>query len=85
LGRFLLGHGRRPEGMKAWTKQCREWIKSNVRFDQPALEGTLEDYLHEVEHVAPRIVKLEKAINEAVQRAPAEIRAVCGFDPRISE
>ena len=45
-------------------------------FDQPALEATLQDYLDEVKHVAERIVKLEKAIDEAVRQAPAEIRAV---------
>jgi transposase len=76
LGKFLLRHGRRPEGMKAWTKQHLEWIKTHVHFDQPALEATLLDYLHEVEHVATRIVKLEKAIDEAVQSAPMEIRTV---------
>lgn len=76
LSKFLLRHGRRPEGIKAWTKQYLEWIKSHVRFDQPALEATLSDYVDEVDHVAARIVKLEKAIDEAVQKAPAEIRAV---------
>ena len=62
--------------MKSRTKQYLEWIKTHVHFDQPALEATLLDYLHEVEHVATRIVKLEKAIDEAVQTAPMEIRAV---------
>ena len=76
LGKFLLRHGRRPEGMKAWTKQHLEWIKTHVHFDQPALEATLLDYLHKMEHVASRIVKLEKAIDDAVQAAPAEIRVV---------
>lgn len=76
LGKFLLRHGRRPEGIKAWTKQYIDWIKSHVRFDQPALEVTLADYLEEVDHVAARIVKLEKAIDEAVQKAPPEVRAV---------
>src|SRR6186997_3650538 len=76
LGKFLLRHGRRPEGMKAWTKQYVDWIKVHVRFAQPALEATLQDYLHEVEHVAGRIVKLEKAIEEAIQEAPPEIRVV---------
>lgn len=76
LSKFLLRHGRRPEGIKAWTKQYLEWIKSHVRFDQPALEATLADYLEEVDHVAARIVKLERAIDEAIQKAPAEIRAV---------
>src|SRR5919205_506895 len=76
LSKFLLRHGQRPEGLKAWTKKHLEWIKSHVRFAQPALEATLADYLEEVDHVAARIVKLDKAIDEAVQHAPAEIRAV---------
>ncbi len=76
LSKFLLRHGKRPDGLKAWTKKHLEWIKSHVRFAQPALEATLADYLEEVDHVAARIVKLEKAIDEAVQHAPAEIRAV---------
>src|SRR5438045_5698739 len=35
LGKFLLRHGRRPEGMKAWTKQPLAWIKTHVRSDPP--------------------------------------------------
>jgi transposase len=76
LGKFLLRKGRRPEGKKAWTKQYVEWIKTNVHFEQAALEVTLADYLEEVDHVAARIVKLEKAIDEAVQKSPPQIRAV---------
>lgn len=76
LGKFLLRHGRRPEGLKAWTKQHLAWIKSHVHFDQPALEAALADYVEEVDHVAARIVKLEKAIDAAVQQAPPEIKAV---------
>ena len=72
LGKFLLRHGRqRPEEMKAWTQDT--WMDQDSRSasTQPALEATLVDYLHEVEHVAGRIVKLEKAIDEAVGEAPA--------------
>jgi transposase len=76
LGKFLLRHGKRPEGMKAWTKQYMQWIRAKVHFTQPALEATLMDYLDEVEHCAARIAKLEKAIDEAVEQAPAEIRVV---------
>jgi transposase len=77
LGKFLLRHGqRRPDGVSAWTKKHREWIKSHVRFQQAALEATLADYVEEVDHVATRIVKLEKALDEAVRQAPPEIRAV---------
>ena len=77
LGKFLLRHGRqRPQGVKPWTTKHREWIKSHVRFAEAALEATLADYVEEVDHVAARIVKLEKALEEAIRQAPAEIRAV---------
>lgn len=76
LGKFLLRHGRRPEGLKAWTQKYLEWIKSHVRFEQAALEATLADYLQEVEHAAARIVRLEKVIDEAVRQASPEMRAV---------
>lgn len=77
LAKFLLRHGqRRPDGVKAWTKKHREWIKSHVKFAESALEATLADYVEEVDHVGTRITKLEKAIDEAAAQAPAEIREV---------
>jgi transposase len=77
LSKFLLRHGRRPaEDMKSWTQKYLTWIKEQVRFDQPALEATLLDYVHEVDHMADRIERLEKAIDEAIEKAPAEMRAV---------
>lgn len=77
LSKFLLRHAQRPpSGVKAWTKKHLEWVHAKVRFEQPALEATLADYLHEVEHAAERIVRLEKAIDEAVAQAPAQMRAV---------
>lgn len=77
LGKFLLRHGQqRPEGVKAWTKKHREWIKRQVLFAEAALEATLSDYVEEVDHVGARIVKLDKAIDEAIRQAPPEIRAV---------
>ena len=77
LGKFLLRHGKRPtDAGNPWTKKYLEWIKTHVRFDQPALEATLAHYLHEVEHAAEQILKLEKAIDEAVEQASPEIRSV---------
>ena len=77
LGKFLLRHGRRPPTpMKAWTQAHLVWVKSAVRFDQAAQEATLLDYIHEVDHVAARIERLEGAIDAAVQTAPARMRAV---------
>jgi transposase len=77
LGKFLLRHGRRPPTpMKAWTQAHLAWVKSAVRFEHAPQEATLLDYIHEVDHVAARIVRLEPAIDAAVQEAPVRMRAV---------
>jgi transposase len=76
LGKFLLRRGRRPPTpMHAWTHAHLSWVKT-VHFEHPAQEATLLDYLHEVEHVAERIGRLERAIDDAVQTAPEPMRAV---------
>jgi transposase len=76
LGKFLLRHGRRPSAaMTAWTQTHLTWVKT-VHFAHAAQEATLLDYLHEVEHVADRIARLEHAIDDAVKTAPARMRAV---------
>src|SRR5215472_17637427 len=78
LSKFLLRHGRRPpqDVKKSWTQKYLTWIKEQVHFDQPALDATLLDYVHEVNHMAERIERLEKAIDVAIEKAPAEMRAV---------
>jgi transposase len=77
LGKFLLRHGKRPvDAGQAWTQKYLNWIRIHVRFDQPALEATLSHYLHEVEHAGEQIIKLEKALDEAVAKAAPEVRAV---------
>ena len=76
LGKFLLRHGRRPPtGINRWTQRHLLWVKG-VRFAEAAQEATLLDYLHEVEHMADRLTRLEAALDEAVQAAPAPMRAV---------
>jgi len=77
LGKFLLRHGVRPVNAgPAWTQKYLNWIRIHARFDEPALEATLADYLGEVTHAGERIATLEQAIDKAVANAPAEIRAV---------
>jgi transposase len=77
LGKFLLRHGRRPPlGTRAWTHRYLLWVKRDVHFEHAAQEATLLDYLHEVEHVADRIARLEHAIDRAVTTAPPAMRAV---------
>ncbi len=77
LGKFLLRQGRRPaERMRAWTQRHLDWIRSEVKFEQFAQRATLEDYLEEVDHLGQRIVRLEKAIDEAIEGAPTMMKAV---------
>ena len=77
LGKFLLRHGRRaPQGMSAWTGKYMTWIKQQVHFELPAQEAALLDYLHEVEHAAGRIERLEKSIDVAIEKVPEKMRAV---------
>jgi transposase len=75
--KFLLRHGRRPAmGVQLWTLKYMEWVKREVRFEQPAQEVTLLDYVHEVDHAAARIVRLDLAIAEAAKSVPPKMRAV---------
>ena len=77
LSKFLLRHGRRPPvGTKAWTQKYLAWVTQTVRFEQPAQEATRLDYVHEVDHVADRLMRLERAITDAVVLAPPAMRAV---------
>lgn len=76
LGKFLLRQGRRaPEGTQPWTSKYLAWVKEQ-RFEQPAQEATVLDYLHEVEHVAERIERLEKSIDQSIETVPEKMRAV---------
>ncbi len=76
LGKFLLRQGRRkPVGVRSWTQKHERWLKTQ-KFEHRAQEVTFLDYLHEVEHAGERVVRLERAIDEAIEAAPEEIRAV---------
>jgi transposase len=76
LSKFLLRSGQRPaQGMKAWTQPYMIWVKQ-IRFAQVAQESTRLDYLTEVEHMSERVLRLEKAITEAVKLASPELQEV---------
>jgi len=76
LGKFLLRQGRRaPLGTKAWTGKYLSWVKQQ-HFEHAAQEATLLDYLHEVEHAAGRIVRLEHGIDTALESVPESLRTV---------
>jgi len=63
-------------GVQLWSLKCLTWVKQEVHFERLAREATLLDYLHEVEHAAARIARLNLAIEEAVKLTPPKMRAV---------
>lgn len=73
---FLLRHGlRAPKGTRAWTVKYRSWL-DGLKFEQPGLRATFQDYLHEVDHQMLRVQRLEAAIDEVVEQAPESLREV---------
>ncbi len=78
LSKFLLRTGRRPASeVKAWTELYMAWVRQ-LRYEQAAQDWTRLDLLHEVEHMAERVKRLEEAIREAVKLAPAAMQEVIG-------
>jgi transposase len=76
LSKFLLRTGQRPAaGVKAWTQAYLSWVKQ-IHFTPAARESTLLDYLHEIEHMAERVKRLEQAIADAVQVASPQMQEV---------
>jgi transposase len=78
LVKFLLRHGHRaPVGWRAWSARYWRWLET-VRLGEVAQEVTRLDYLHEVQHAAERLGRLERAIMDASTTAPPIQRAVIG-------
>ena len=76
LGKFLLRRGiRAVGGMTSWTKKHLLWVKT-LRFERAAQEAVYLDYLHEVEHAAERVARLERAIDQAIEALPTGMRAL---------
>jgi transposase len=75
-GKFLLRAGRRqPEKTTASGVEHLEWVRAQ-RFEHPAQQATMVDYLGEVDHVMERIRRLEAAIDDAIKTADPTTRAV---------
>jgi len=76
LSKFLLRTGQRPaSGIKAWTQRYMAWVRQLV-YAQPAQAAALLDYVHEVEHMAARVLRLEQSISEAVKLASPRMQEV---------
>lgn len=60
---FLLRHGRIYPGKKGWTKAYRRWL-TTVRFEHPAQQIVLQDYIHSVTDAETRIERLTGQITD---------------------
>jgi Transposase IS116/IS110/IS902 family len=60
---FLLRHERIYRGPRAWTLAYRRWL-TTVRFDHPAPQIVLQDYIHAVEDAEARRDRLTRQIEE---------------------
>lgn len=77
LSKFLLRRRQRPsQNLRPWSQHYLDCIRREVKFDLFAQQATLEDCLAEVDHVDQRIARLEKRIDEAIEEAPATMKAV---------
>jgi transposase len=76
LGKFLLRRGlKAAAGIKQWTVKHVAWVKT-LHFEHPAQEAAFLDYVHELEHACERIARLERAIEQAIEAAPPDMRAL---------
>jgi hypothetical protein len=60
---FLLRHDRIYRAARAWTLAYRRWL-TTVRFEHPAQQIVLQDYIHAVEDAEARRDRLSRQIEE---------------------
>src|SRR6187401_2515268 len=60
---FLLRHGRIYAGRTTWTLAYRRWL-TTLRFQHPAQQIVLQDYIHAVQDAEARLSRLEQQIRE---------------------
>jgi transposase len=76
LLKFLLRRGvSAPPKMRLWTEKHRDWVWS-LTFELAPQQVTLTDYATEIEHARERVLRLEQAIDAAVETAPSSMRTV---------
>lgn len=76
VSKFLLRYGKYPPtGSRAWSLTWWRWLRV-VKFEHAAQSAAILDYINELEHQTARVERLEKAIDEAIEKAPNEMKAV---------
>lgn len=66
LGKFLLRHGRRYPGKSTWTRPHLRWLSAQ-RFENPAQQRVLDDYVAAVQDLGDRVARLTKSVAEMVE------------------
>ena len=62
---FLLRHGCVYAGKKGWTLAYRRWLPT-VRFDHPAQQIVLQEYIHAVVDAEKRVERLTRQIEKII-------------------
>jgi transposase len=76
VSKFLLRYGKYPPaGCGAWSLTWWRWLRP-LKFEHAAQSAAILDYVNELEHQTARVARLEKGIDEAVEKAPQEMKAV---------
>src|SRR5579859_7400357 len=60
---FLLRHDQVYAGKRGWTLAYRRWL-TTIRFDHPAQQVVLQDYIHAVTDGEARVERLTRQIEE---------------------
>jgi len=66
LGAFLLRHGKRFSGKCKWTLAYFRWLEE-IKFDMPAQQIVLQEYVDTVKHMKGRVEALEEEMRLAMQ------------------
>ncbi len=68
-------------GVRGWTRAYRRWV-TTVRFDHPAQQIVLQDYIHAVEDAEVRLQRLERQITELLPSGVAGVARGPAVDRR---
>jgi transposase len=63
---LLLRHGRRHEGKSHWTQAHFRWLET-VKFDHPAQQIVMQEYIDTVLNCGKRVLALDKQIEQAAR------------------
>jgi transposase len=76
LGKFLLRYGQRPStDCRSWSAAWWQWVR-RLALPHPEQNATLLELIGEVDHQETRVARVERQIDEAVERAPERLREV---------